>query len=276
MKSYIGDLNFYINQIDFFDLGKFVGNSTVQARPGKIASRDILRYLHSANRTSFLNKSFSTTMAASRTMLALLVVGSIIIVASGQKGKGTEKEYLGGTVYGGRSQQALLVEWVKSLKPELDYMGTRHWKQMCHSNSAEHYFNEYNERFSKIAERLGASVNFISIGACDGTNDDTIKDRFLAHSHWNGVFVEPMSNNFADLTNFLAINEVANRSTAIRGAATATCTSPFLEVQRPLTEEKDPNSAHWLRRQIGSILPDGQKTKQGWTTEKVQKHIFLR
>ena len=176
----------------------------------------------------------------------------------------------------GKNQQALLLEWVKALKPKVDYNGTQYWRKMtANSTNPEHYFDAYAFKFSKVAEKLGASVNFISIGSCDGTDDLTIRDGFLKHPHWRGAFVEPISINFAELTNFLAVNGVANRSTAIRGAATSVCTSPFLVMKRPMAEETMKDAPHWLRRQVGSLIPDGQKVDKGWTTEKVQQHTSV-
>lgn len=213
-------------------------------------------------------------MAASYSLLMQAIVGLLFVASSCASGVSSDDKIIGnGMAAAGtaRGQQALLVEWVKALKPEADYKGTQQWTTMTQSTSPERYFNFYNEKFSKVAEKLGAFVNFISIGACDGTNDDTIKERFLAYPHWNGVFVEPMSNNFADLTNFLAVSGVANRSTTIRGAAYAECRSPYLEVQRPLSDNENPEQPHWLRRQIGGILKEGEKAKAGWTTEKVQQ-----
>jgi hypothetical protein len=212
-------------------------------------------------------------MTAHHSMLLNLIVALFFLVSGCAGGSANDDKLIGnGVVSAGtaRGQQALLVEWVKALKPETDYKGSPHWKSMTQSSSPERFFNVYNEKFSKIAEKLGAYVNFISIGACDGTNDDTIKDRFLANPHWFGVFVEPMSNNFADLTNFLAVSGVANRSTTIRGAAYAECKSPSIEVQRPLGINENLDQPHWLRRQIGGILKEGEKPRAGWTIEKVQ------
>lgn len=211
-------------------------------------------------------------MTASHCMTMHLIPLLVLIAARCASGVTSDDKVIGnGVVSAGtaRGQQALLVEWVKALKPEIDYKGTKQWISMTKSTSPESFFNSYNEKFSQVAAKLGAYVNFISIGACDGTNDDTIKDRFLKHPHWNGVFVEPMSNNFADLTNFLAISGVANRSTTIRGAAYAECRGPFLEVQRPLSSNEKPDQPHWLRRQIGGILKEGETPRTGWTTEKV-------
>ena len=204
--------------------------------------------------------------------MALLrfVVGMIIIESICTRQLGSDMNVSESDVAPvGKNQQALLMEWAKSLKPKVDYNGTYAWRWRFRSNAAEDYFNGYNEKFSEVAENLSASVNFVSIGACDGTEDHTIQHLFLGHSHWKGVFVEPISFNFADLTNFLAVNGVANRSTAIRGAATSVCTSPFLELKRPPAEERDKSSPHWVRREVGSVIRSGQKIDKGYIIEKV-------
>lgn len=205
-------------------------------------------------------------MTTSCSLLLWLVIGMIMLKSSCARGQGSDAEISKGSAR--KRQQALLVEWVKSLKPEVDYAGTKNWTVMFANIDPETFFIGYIEKFSKIAKKIGATVNFASIGACDGSNDDII-EMFLAKSHWHGVFIEPMSDNFADLTNFLATNGVTNRSTTIRGAATAECKEPFLEVKKPVFGDEEP---HWRRRQIGSILGDGEKKPVNWTTEKVSYH----
>ena len=210
---------------------------------------------------------------AFRKALLRFVVGMIIIESSCSRQLGSDLNVSESDVASvGKNQQALLMGWAKALKPEVDYNGTHNWRKMFRSNEAEDYFNRYNEKFSKMAKKLGASVNFASIGACDGTHDLTIQDLYLTHSHWKGVFVEPISMNFADLTNFLAVNGAANRSTVIRGAATTVCTSPFLEMKRPPAEEENKSSPHWLRREIGTVIHSGQKVNRGYIVEKVHQH----
>jgi hypothetical protein len=200
--------------------------------------------------------------AASRYLLFCLIIPMIIFGSSSARGQGSDADSYRSAR---KQEQALLVEWVKLLKPETDYNGTKQWTTMFGSKDPETFFNGYSGKFSKIAEKIGAFVNFVSIGACDGSNDETI-EIFLANSHWKGVFVEPMSDNFADLTNFLSVNGVANRSTTIKGAATAECVEPYLEMKKPGYGKEEP---HWKRRQIGSILQDGEKKLDNWTTEKV-------
>jgi hypothetical protein len=124
------------------------------------------------------------------------------------------------------------------------------------------YFDQYAQRFSKLFKTIpGALVNFAMIGACDGTNDPTIRDRYLPNSHWRGVFVEPMSVNYNDLVLHLKENGALERSLPLRGAATSVCSSPTIMVERPLYEEKNKSLPHWLRRQIGAIVPDHRIAK---------------
>jgi hypothetical protein len=66
------------------------------------------------------------------------------------------------------------------------------------------------------------------------------------------------------------------RSHVIRAAATSNCKTPTLKVERPLYEEKaqreNKTIPHWLRRQIGSILPanrDRARNKE-WIVEEVR------
>jgi hypothetical protein len=109
-----------------------------------------------------------------------------------------------------------------------------------------------------------------------GITDPTIKYRFFKYPNWRAVFVEPMKNNIDDLKIFLEKNGALNRSLIIRAAATSECTTPTLTVERPLYEEKtkaNPNKTipHWLRRQIGSILPAHRDhPRPEWTTEEVR------
>lgn len=209
-------------------------------------------------------------MTAFRKALLRFVVGMTIIESSCTRQLRSDADVSGSDVASvGRKQQALLKEWANALDPKVDYSGTHGWREMFRSNDAEEYFLGYTNKFSRIAKRLGASVNFISVGACDGTDDYTINELFLTQSHWKGVFVEPISNNFAELTTFLQVNGVANRSTAIRGAATSACPSPYLVMKRPTEEERNKSAPHWLRRQIGHVVPQGQKSERGWILEKV-------
>lgn len=166
-----------------------------------------------------------------------------------------------------------LLEWVHNLVPERDY-NTTYWRKKFHSRSTQDFFFKYVEQLTKIFSKKGAILNFASIGACDGISDPTIKYQFLKYPNWRGVFVEPMSNNFRDLEAFLDSKGALSRSFLLRAAATEVCESPTIVVERPMYEELNTNNQtipHWLRRQIGSILPAHRsKARRDWTTEEVR------
>lgn len=172
-----------------------------------------------------------------------------------------------------RPTQEALLDWVHSLIPEKDYNAT-YWCKKFHSRSTQDFFFKYVEQLTNIFVKKGAIVNFASIGACDGISDPTIKYQFLKYPNWRGVFVEPMSNNFRDLEDFMASKGALNRSFLLRAAATEICQSPTIVVERPMYEEQNSKNRtipHWLRRQIGSILPNTRtKARPNWTTEEVR------
>lgn len=188
----------------------------------------------------------------------------IIIVVFIVTSKGTENEEGSVTSSKGNSerskQKVAMEQWASNLVPERDYTEAQ-WRISFHSRSPSTYFDQFANRLSKVFKAVGATVNFAMIGACDGTNDPTIRDRYLPNSHWKGVFVEPMSVNYNDLVKHLEEKGAAQRSHPIRGAATSKCTSPTIVVERPLYEEKNASLPHWLRRQIGSIVPEQRIAK---------------
>ena len=180
-------------------------------------------------------------------LLVLLLHGN----AQQKEGKDREKS----------AQKEAIQQWAASLIAERDYSEWQ-WRVSFHTRSPSEYFDRYAQRLSKLFKSIpGALVNFAMIGACDGTNDPTIRERFLPNAHWRGVFVEPMSNNYDDLVRHLEEKGAIARSYPIRGAATSVCTSPTIMVERPLYEEKNKSLPHWLRRQIGSIVPEHRIAK---------------
>lgn len=97
----------------------------------------------------------------------------------------------------------------------------------------------------------------------------------------------------------MAKHEAQSRSLIIHAAATSECERPTIMMERPLYEEKNASipvmylyfssfywydshcnsclcvfclhSQHWLRRQIGSILPENRDhARKEWTTEEVR------
>lgn len=142
-------------------------------------------------------------------------------------------------------------------------------------------FHRMSNQLSSVFKLHSASVNFILVGACDGTHDKTISERFIPNSHWRAAFVEAISINVRDLNFFLANRSVADRSFVLHAAATNICYNATIPVQRPRLEEKSLETkkeiAHWMRRQIGGIatknhlLPKGaQEDRANWLTEDVR------
>lgn len=166
-------------------------------------------------------------------------------------------------------ERQALTHWSEYLT-ENDYNYTN-WRNMFHTNTASDFFNGYARKISNVFKKYEAKVNFAMVGACDGTGDNTIKYLYLPNRHWRGVFVEPISINVRDLIKFMADNDVAHRSLVIRAAATSECANSTITLERPLYEEKNKTIPHWLRRQIGSILPDHRNhARKEWTLETVR------
>lgn len=70
----------------------------------------------------------------------------------------------------------------------------------------QNFFDFYVQKLSDLFLEKDAIVNFALVGACDGTNDNTIRDRYIPNYHWHGVFVEPFSINFRYSTSMIYIN----------------------------------------------------------------------
>jgi len=184
---------------------------------------------------------------------------------------------------GARAAKAALTKvavdsWVKYLNPEVDY-NTSLWKVTHrdgrHPGQPGRFFAHYINQFSRIFKESGATVNFVLVGACDGTHDKTIAENYLKESHWEGVFVEPVELNFNDLTKYLTEKNVMNRSHIIRAAGTDKCVEPWTKIKFPIYETRSPKAPHWLRREIGAVLtPDEmsgkKKLPQHWKAETVR------
>lgn len=170
----------------------------------------------------------------------------------------------------GSPERQALSHWANNYLTEKDY-SVDEWRVMFHSNSAADFFNGYARKISNVFAQFNAKVNFAMVGACDGTGDNTIKHLYLPNDHWRGVFVEPMSINVRDLITYMASKNAGHRSLIIRAAATSVCKNATLFVERPLYEEKNASIPHWLRRQIGSILPEHRNhPRKEWTLEEVR------
>ena len=82
------------------------------------------------------------------------------------------------------------------------------------------------------------SLNFVSIGACDGQAEDASISSFMRKNNWNGLFVEPMSLNHRDFKNLLESNNATDRAFLLHAAANETCTNATIKFTRPNAEEK--------------------------------------
>ena len=152
-------------------------------------------------------------------------------------------------------QKAAIQAWANYLEPERDYNATS-WITKDR-NQPQYDFDYYVSLLSNLFLEKGATVNFALVGACDGTNDNTIRNRYLPNAHWRALFVEPISLNFADLNKFLVDNKVSDRSHTIQAAVTNECTSPTIIVKTPNVDQtagEDTTKPHWMRRQIGGIV----------------------
>lgn len=144
-----------------------------------------------------------------------------------------------------KAQKHAVKSWARSLNELVDY-NTTHWVHNF-NKQPQNFFDHYAKVLSDIFKSEKATVNFVLVGACDGTNDRTIRDRYLPNDHWRGVFVEPISMNYKDLSNFMESHGVSNRSHLIHGAATSKCNSPTIKMKRPTHEEKNSSLPHWMR-----------------------------
>jgi len=151
-----------------------------------------------------------------------------------------------------RRQRIFLERWIAALSKEEDMQEGRFVKTIEQSWSGDDYFNSYNRKvrylsrmdarryvltlffctrawqLSELAEAASATLFFVSVGACDGTEDPTIK-LFLKHRHWEGLFVEPMDLNVRDLQNMLVgqVLPIAYRTPHVF------CSHRLLFVRRP-------------------------------------------
>ena len=213
--------------------------------------------------------------------LVVLVVLALLVSASHafsdhlglHKGRRSLKKDTNNDMSNGRQA---LETWARSLNQD-DY-NTTNWKYKFHSKTPQVFFDQYVKAMSEKFGEENAHVNFAMVGACDGLADPTIRSRYLPNKHWRAVFVEPMTPNVKDLTSYLVKNGVIDRSLVIQAACTSECDGPLL-VERPLYEEINNNKTdadkkeipHWLRREIGSIVPKTRKhARPDWTLEEVR------
>lgn len=149
------------------------------------------------------------------------------------------------------AQKKAVKAWAKSLTEE-DYESSK-WNKG--GQQPQNFFELYATKLSELFAKNNAVVNFALVGACDGTNDRTIRDQYLPNDHWRGVFVEPFEMNFNDLTKFMTDHNVLHRTHMIHAAATNKCNSTIIKMKRPDFEERNKSLPHWMRRQIGAVVP---------------------
>eukprot|EP00601_Ochromonadales_sp_CCMP2298_P036887 CAMPEP_0173355214 /NCGR_PEP_ID=MMETSP1144-20121109/17631_1 /TAXON_ID=483371 /ORGANISM="non described non described, Strain CCMP2298" /LENGTH=230 /DNA_ID=CAMNT_0014303879 /DNA_START=33 /DNA_END=722 /DNA_ORIENTATION=- len=172
-----------------------------------------------------------------------------------------------------KAQRAAMKEWAMSLH-DSDYNAT-HWAVTLKWQPAN-FFEHYAQRLSDVFKNNKATVNFALVGACDGTNDRTITDRFLPNEHWRGVFVEPFQMNYNDLSNFMEQHKVSHRVHLIHGAATRKCNESTIKMKRPTFQERNASLPHWMRRQIGAVVPFNKLDRKmtGESTIKMKRPTF--
>jgi FkbM family methyltransferase len=115
---------------------------------------------------------------------------------------------------------------------------------------------------SEMYLKVGAEVNFIQVGACDGewiSSNDPIQKLMMQSSHWRGVLLEPVPYLFGKLKENVAKSQ--NRQSAetksrlhLMNAALSdqNGAQDFFIVTDEFAEEK-PEETHALKHQIGSF-----------------------
>lgn len=220
-------------------------------------------------------------MQAYALLIALMAIACLTSITDAQKkrknkglkrksgGRGDGDEKRGKKGKGKNAQTLSLNNWGASLT-DADY-SYKTWPKPSVA------FHTYTKRLSDMFLANNANINFVLVGACDGTHDKTIAERFLPNLHWRAAFVEAISFNVRDLTEMLGNHSALDRSHVFHAAATDVCVNSTIAVQRPKLEEKSASIAHWMRRQIGSIasknhlLPEvAQKDRANWAIEQVR------
>ena len=168
----------------------------------------------------------------------------------------------------GNGIRKAILAWANTLS-ENDYNAT-FWRVTMRTQP-QNFFVHYGELLSHVFADNNAMVNFVLVGACDGTNDQTIRDAYIPNKHWRGMFVEPVPKNYLELTKFLESNMVTDRSFTLNTAVTDICETANVTFKVSAVEDNDPDAPHWVRRQIGSIVKPGQVFKADrWKLEQVK------
>jgi FkbM family methyltransferase len=158
--------------------------------------------------------------------------------------------------------------WQKSLTAK--DQNVNDWIETHRTRQPQVFFDFYAKTLSEIFEKEDATVNFVLVGACDGTHDNTIRDRYVPNKHWEGLFVEPMTRNYEDLNAFMTSQGVMDRTTTVQAAVTDVCDQPNVTFKVPTFEDKNASLPHWMRREIGAIVPDDAKLGGKWKTQIVR------
>lgn len=162
----------------------------------------------------------------------------LVLILLSHRLLGEEIEFLGGDPSDKSSrkkdktlkyQRIAVDSWARELTPD-DYDREK-WPSITGHRQPQHVFDFYAQKLSDSFAANKAKVNFFLVGACDGTHDKTIRDRFLPNENWNGIFVEPITMNFKDLNKFIADNKVESRSITIQAAVTDVCKTPTVPMK---------------------------------------------
>lgn len=123
------------------------------------------------------------------------------------------------------------------------------------SPTTHNEFSRMLQSLSAIAQNQNMTFDFVLIGACDGTADDII-EKYFANSHWRGVFVEPIPDNFNNMTAlFKKKDKYQNRSYFINAAVSDSCSDNMITIYAPAVYENRP-TPHHIKNQMASVRLD--------------------
>ena len=111
-------------------------------------------------------------------------------------------------------------------------------------------FYNYCQQLSDIYQYNHAYINFMSIGACDGTHDMILEKVYLTNDHWNGMLIEPSSHNYDDLVRLIQTKRITHRTLTLHAAVTDVCNENTIQFKVSKYDITKPNEEHWLRRQV--------------------------
>lgn len=135
------------------------------------------------------------------------------------------------------------------------------------------YFERKVHDLSRLFKQFEVPLNFIFIGACDGTHDKTLED-FVRNGHWRGILVEPVSFNFMDLKKFIHHNNLDHRAVAVRAAVTGKCPESK-KVNLTLSDWylRDPSQEHWVTRQTATL---SERVIEGMKEDIRKRRTFFK